>query len=521
MGARSASSTSTICSAPASPSQLVTQSFDVLVIGGGIHGAAVARDAAGRGLKVMLAEKGDYACATSSASSKLIHGGLRYLEQLELALVRESLVERAELLKTAPHLVEPLRFLLPIYGWQKRPALLLHAGLALYDLLSIGDGLPPSGRLKPQEIAELPRLRRENLGALLHYHDCQADDARLVLAVLLDARARGADILNRRAVTAIEPLANGYTIELDERGAKRRVDARFIVNAAGPFVAGVDALSSIAPPPRPLRLIRGSHIVLRMPEPVEADAYTLQDQEDRVIFVLPWLDRRFLIVGTTEVPERGDPGAAACSAEEQLYLLDAYNRYFAPGSGPVTAADVVWSFAGVRALQDHGGRKPSRLTRRPALASMANGSGGFVTLYGGKLTTHRAFAETVLDELRGLGAYIGGPWTKDVPLYGGGESRAALLSLVAQDPATISRETRHRWAFTYGDQIERLYAKLLLEPNLAQEIAPGVTRVELIHAVETEDTITAEDFLLRRTRLHLLLDQGGRDAVATWFATNT
>ena len=154
MGARSASSTSTICSAPASPSQLVTQSFDVLVIGGGIHGAAVARDAAGRGLKVMLAERGDYACATSSASSKLIHGGLRYLEQLELALVRESLVERAGLLKTAPHLVEPLRFLLPIYRWQKRPALLLHAGLALYDLLSIGDGLPPSGR---------SRLRRSRL----------------------------------------------------------------------------------------------------------------------------------------------------------------------------------------------------------------------------------------------------------------------------------------------------------------------------------------------------------------------
>jgi glycerol-3-phosphate dehydrogenase len=518
MGARSASSTSTICSAPASPSQLVTQSFDVLVIGGGIHGAAVARDAAGRGLKVMLAETGDYACATSSASSKLIHGGLRYLEQLELALVRESLVERAGLLNTAPHLVEPLRFLLPIYGWQKRPALLLHAGLALYDLLSIGDGLPPSGRLKAPEIAALPRLRRENLAAVLRYHDCQADDARLVLAVLLDARARGADILNRRAVTAIEPLANGYTIELDERGAKRRVDARFIVNAAGPFVAAVDAMSSIAPPSRPLRLIRGSHIVLKMPEPAEADAYTLQDKEDRVIFVLPWLDRRFLIVGTTEAPEKGDPGRAACSAEEQLYLLDAYNRYFAPGSGPATAADVVWSFAGVRALQDHGERKPSRLTRRPALAGIANGSGGFVTLYGGKLTTHRAFAEEVLAELRDLGAYMGGPWTKDVPLYGGGESRAKLLSLVAQGPATLSRETCHRWAFTYGDQIERLYAKLLLEPNLAQEIAPGVTRAELIHAVETEDAMTAEDFLLRRTRLHLLLDQRGRDAVATWFS---
>ena len=496
---------------------MTAQSVDVLVIGGGIHGAAVARDAAGRGLKVMLAEKGDYASATSSASSKLIHGGLRYLEQLELALVRQSLAERAGLLQTAPHLVEPLRFLLPIYGWQKRPALLLHAGLALYDLLSIGDGLPPSGRLKPQEIAELPRVRRDNLNTVLHYHDCQADDARLVLAVLLDARARGADILSRREVTAITPLTNGYGIELDERGVKRQVDARFIVNAAGPFVAQVDAMSSVAPPRRPLRLIRGSHIVLNMPEPAQADAYTLQDKEDRVIFVLPWLDNRFLIVGTTETPQQDDPGSAACSAQEQAYLLDAYNRYFASSNGPATGTEVVWSFAGVRALQDHGERKPSRLTRRPALASVANGTGGFVTLYGGKLTTHRAFAEDVLDTLQDLGATMGGPWTKDVPLYGGRESRAALLSLVAQGPATLSRETRHRWAFTYGDQIERLYEKVLLEPGFAREIATGVTLAELVYSAEIEDAMSAQDFLLRRTKLRLLLDRQGRDAVADWF----
>src|SRR4029077_20711054 len=194
--------------------------------------------------------------------------------------------------------------------------------LSLYDLLSIGDGLPPSGRLKPQEITELPRLRRENLNAVLHYHDCPTDDSRLVLAVLLDARARGADVLNRRAVTAIEQLANGYGIELDERGAKRRGEAVFIVNAAGPFVAAVDAMSSVAPPPRALRFIRGSHIVLKMPDHPQTDAYTLQDTEDRVIFVLPWLDGRFLIVGTTEVPQQGDPGAAACSVQEQAYLLD-------------------------------------------------------------------------------------------------------------------------------------------------------------------------------------------------------
>jgi glycerol-3-phosphate dehydrogenase len=496
---------------------VTTQSYDLLVVGGGIHGAAVARDAAGRGLKVMLAERGDYAAATSSASSKLIHGGLRYLEQLELALVHESLVERAGLLKTAPHLVEPLRFLLPIYGWHKRPALLLHAGLALYDLLSIGDSLPPSGRLKAQEIAALPRLRRDNLNGVFHYHDCQADDARLVLAVLLDARARGADILNRRAVTKIEPLPNGYAVELDERGVKRRVDARFIVNAAGPFVAEVDAMSRVAPPPRPLRLVRGSHIVLRMPEPAEADAYTLQDTEDRVIFALPWLDRRFLIVGTTEVPERGDPGAATCSAEEQAYLLDSYNRYFASPKGAMSTAAVVWSFAGVRALQDDGAEKPSRLTRRAALTQIANGTGGFVTLYGGKLTTHRAFAEHVLEALRELGARMGGPWTRDVPLYGGGDSRAALLSLVGQGPASISRETCHRWAFIYGDQIIRLYEKVRLQPNLAQEVAPGVPLAELIHAVEIEDATNAEDFLLRRTKLHLTLPDEGREAVRSRF----
>ncbi len=254
---------------------MATPSVDLIVIGGGIHGAAVARDAAGRGLKVMLAERGDYACATSSASSKLIHGGLRYLEHGELGLVRESLVERAELLKTAPHLVAPLRFLLPIYDWQKRQALTLRAGLALYDALSFGDGLPASGRLDDDDIAQLPRLRQERLTSVLHYYDCVADDARLTLAVLLDARARGADILNRRAVTAITALANGYAIELDERGTRRRVEARFVVNAAGPFVASVDAVSQAAPHTRALRLVRGSHIVLPMPEPVQHDAYTL------------------------------------------------------------------------------------------------------------------------------------------------------------------------------------------------------------------------------------------------------
>jgi glycerol-3-phosphate dehydrogenase len=497
---------------------VAAQTFDVLVVGGGIHGAAVARDAVGRGLKVILAEKDDYASATSSASSKLIHGGLRYLELGRLGLVRESLIERSLLLKAAPHLVAPIRFLLPIYGWQKRQALVLRAGLALYDALSFGGGMPASGRLDDDDISQLPRLRQDELSSVLHYCDCITDDARLTLAVLLDARARGADILNRRAVTAIAPLADGYSIELDERGTKRRIEARFVVNVAGPWVANVDGLTKAAPPSRALRLVRGSHIVLSMPDPPHTDAYTLQDQEERVVFVIPWLDRRFLIVGTTDVPHQGDPGEARCSDAERDYLLDAYNRYFVHPGGPASGKDVVFTWSGVRALEGDEETRPSRISRRPALSSAVNGTGGFVTLYGGKLTTHRALAEEVLDELGGLGAMIAGAWTRDVSLYGGSLSRAELLARAEDGPEAVAPATRRRWALTYGDRIEALYASVTAEPALAGEIVPGVTRAELGHAVEAEDALTGEDFLLRRTKLHLLLDEPSREAVRDWFA---
>lgn len=500
---------------------MADQSFDLFVIGGGIHGAAVARDAAGRGLKVMLAEKGDYACATSSSSSKLIHGGLRYLERLEFGLVRESLVERAQLRNAAPHLVAPLRFLLPVYRWQRRQALTLRAALALYDTLSFGDGLPASGRLDDDDITQLPRLRQEELISVLHYCDCMADDARLTLAVLLDARARGADIRNRRAVTAIAALADGYALDLDERGQKRRVEARFVVNAAGPFVAAIDAMTAAAPLPRALTLVRGSHIVLPMPTPPQTDAYTLQDEAERVVFVLPWLEQRFLIVGTTDMPHEGDPGLARCSAEEVAYLLAAYNRYFASPAGPVKESDIVHSWSGVRALHDERGTTPGRISRSPALSSVANGSGGFVTLYGGKLTTHRALAEEVLQRLLRLGATAGGAWTKDVPLHGGRLSRPELLDLAALGPTAISQATRQRWAFTYGDRIQALYGRVADDPASAQEIAPGVCRAELEYAVDVEDAITPEDFLLRRTKLHLTLNPAGRDAVGKWFLTRT
>lgn len=497
---------------------MTAKTFDILVVGGGIHGAAVARDAAGRGLKVLLAEKGDYACATSSASSKLIHGGLRYLEQGALGLVRESLAERAELLKTAPHLVTPLRFLLPVYRWQTRSPWSLRAGLGLYGLFSRGDGLPASGRLPRIEAASLPRLRQENLSAVLHYYDCRADDARLTLSVALDARGRGADILNRRGVTAITPMENGYAVDLDERGQKRRVEARFIVNAAGPFVSQVDALTDAAPEPQHLELVRGSHIVLPMPDPPALDAYTLQDEGERIVFVMPWLDGRFLVVGTTDVPHEGDPGTAHCSSEEKSYLVHAYNRYFTNPGSTVTERDIVFTWSGVRALHGGSETKPSRISRSPSFAACAQGTGGFLTIYGGKLTTHRALAEDVLLMLGQFGLETSGAWTKDVPLYGGSLDRPALLARADSGPEAVPLETRQRWALTYGDKIDDLFGRLAANAVSAEEIAPGVPRAELAYAAEVEDALTAEDFLLRRTKLHLLLDERGREAIAEWFA---
>ncbi len=368
-------------------------SVDIFIIGGGINGAAVARDAIGRGFSVMLAEAEDYASATSSSSSKLIHGGLRYLETYEFSLVRESLHERETMLKIAPHICFPLRFLVPITRTQRRPAWIVRIGLMLYDFLSGAKLLARSGALSKAEVAALPRLRKKDLTAVLHYPDCWIDDARLVLSTLVDARRRGADILNYRRVEKITPIEDGYSIELDERGSKRNVHARYVVNAAGPWANEVLDVTEAPFPRSGLRLVRGSHIVLKMPEPAENVAYTLQSRDGRVIFTLPWLNSRYLIIGTTDAPQKENPRQAKCSDEERDYLLKSYNRYFAHPGGAATSADVVWTWAGVRPLIDDGEDNPSKVTREPRLAVQKNGAGAFVTIYGGKLTTHRTLGE--------------------------------------------------------------------------------------------------------------------------------
>lgn len=492
----------------------MSERVDLFVIGGGINGAAVARDAAGRGLTTMLAERGDYANATSSASSKLIHGGLRYLEHYEFRLVREALRERETLLRIAPHLVEPLRFLLPITADQPRPAWWVRLGLKLYDVLSGRRLLAPTGRLGRAEIARIPHLRRERCRAVLHYPDCFTDDSRLVLETVLDARARGADIRNYCEVVAVRREPGGYRIDVRDADGDHSVEARYVVNAAGPWANAVLARFDRQPSRRGLRLVRGSHIVLPMPEPPLSDAFTLQSRDGRVVFVLPWMER-FLIIGTTDVPQEEPPESAACTPEETRYLLDCAEAFLDLGYRP---ADVIWTWSGVRALADDGRADPSRATRDYKLHVERNGRGGLVTVYGGKITTHRRLAEQVLATLEAMGAQAGPAWTDAAPLHGGGLPRERLAALADEGPADLPRAVKRRWAFTYGSCARDLMDAVARDPSLGVEVAPGVPRAELLHAATVEDARCAEDFLERRTKLNLLLDAPARELVRAWFA---
>lgn len=495
----------------------IMHSVDLFVVGGGINGAAVARDAAGRGLSVMLVDKNDYANATSSASSKLIHGGLRYLEHYEFSLVREALREREILLKIAPHLVFPLRFLVPIKQDQKRPAWLMWLGLKLYDLLSGRQLLAPSGRLDTDAIGGLTRLRPNGLRSVLHYPDCWADDARLVLETLLDARSRGAKIANYHEVTAIEPAPDGFIVNIRGNGQSHSVRARFVINAAGPWA---DRLANQLPGKRQrqkLRLVRGSHIVLKMPAPADDSAFTLQNSDGRIVFTIPWLDRRYLVIGTTDAQHEGDPSRAACSNEERDYLLAAYNRYFEHPNGAAKPKDIIWSWSGVRALVDNRKNDPSKVTRSARIRSKRQGTGGFVSIFGGKLTTHRRLAEKVMDRVTRMGATMELGWTASEPLHGGKYDRVKLAQIAAEGPASLSEELRYRWAFTYGDQCLHLFENVLSSAALAKQIVPGVLEAELRHARDIEDARTGADFLMRRTKLFLALSETDAEKINRWF----
>ncbi len=491
----------------------MSRQVDVLIVGGGINGAAVARDVAGRGRSVYLAEKSDYASGTSSASSKLIHGGLRYLEQREFRLVREALAEREIMLRMAPHIVKPMRFLIPIRRDQRRPPWMVHLGLWLYDRLAARRQLAKSGRLDAAGIAAIPGLRPKGLKAVLHYPDCWTDDARLTLACVLDGRDRGADVGNYREVVRIRPESDAFTVTMRETGAQTTLRAKHIVNAAGPWANLVlDRVAAEGVAQRPLRLVRGSHIVVPMSEPKTPDAFTLQNDDGRVVFVLPWLER-FLIIGTTDVVHDVPLENVRCSDEERAYLLACYHRFF---DRVIEARDVVWSFSGVRPLVDDGAANPAAVSRDHELHVQRFGRAVLLTVYGGKLTSHRVVAEEVCRRLKANGLSMGESWTATEPLHGGEAIPTALAAMIEEGP-DIALAVKRRWVSTYGSHTRDLYERIARDPALGNLIAPGVAEAELDYAARIEDARTAEDFLYRRTKLFLDLDVDVRTRIARWF----
>ena len=478
---------------------------DLLVVGGGINGCGIARDAAGRGLSVVLCEQGDLAGATSSASSKLIHGGLRYLEHYEFRLVREALQERERLLALAPHIVWPLDFVLPHQGGL-RPAWLVRAGLFLYDHLARRRRLPPTRGV---------RLDRDAMGAPLKpgfgrgfvYADCWVEDSRLVVLNARDAAARGARILPRTRLAAAAPEDGRWRCELvGPDGAAEVVQARAVVNAAGPWVGDVLRRALGRNDTKQARLVKGSHIIL--PRLHDGDwAYILQNWDRRVVFVIPY-EGSYSLVGTTDVPFEGDPAGVAISPEETGYLCDVVNRHFKHQVGP---GDVVRSYSGVRPLYDDAAKDASAVTRDYVLdLEQPRGGGALLSVFGGKITTYRRLAEHAMEKLSAA-LPCGPAWTATAPLPGGDLPDADFGRFAAGFAAShpfLPAPLALRLAHAYGSDAPAVLGGADSLDGMGRDFGGGLHGCEVDYLVAHEWAQTAEDILWRRSKLGLHVPPG-------------
>jgi glycerol-3-phosphate dehydrogenase len=474
--------------------------FDLLVIGGGINGAGIARDAAGRGLRVCLVEADDLAAHTSSASSKLIHGGLRYLEYGELRLVREALAERERLLAIAPHIVHPLRFVLP-YVDGLRPRWLLRLGLFVYDHVGARERLAATDTLELDGTA----LGAPLLPSIRHgfgYSDCWVEDSRLVVLNAMDAAERGATVLTQWRVSSARDDGGIWRVQCRGRGDPdvRLLTARALVNASGAWVNDVLRLAGVEPRQH-LRLVKGSHLVLR--RLYEGDhAYLLQRPDRRVVFAIPF-EREFTLVGTTDVPFSGDPSSVQISATEQEYLLSCLHSFF---RRKAMADDIVGTFSGVRALFDDGSEAAQRVSRDYQLELQTGASGSpILSVYGGKITTYRRLAEAALQRLLpALGKDGGEGWTASEALPGGDMPDGDLASFTGHTQQRwpgLPRELLGRLARTYGTRLARIIGDAQDMHDLGRDYGGGLTAAEVAYLVRYEWACSAADILERRTRL--------------------
>ena len=489
--------------------------YDLLIIGGGINGAGIARDAAGRGFKVLLVEKDDLAAATSSASSKLIHGGLRYLEQYEFRLVAEALAEREVLLKIAPHLVTPLTFVMP-HVPELRPLWMIRAGLFLYDHLG------RRTRLRGSRGVDL-RVPPYNSGlksALTNgfvYSDCRVDDARLVLANALSACELGAEIATRTECKQAKRTAAGWEAVLRaSHGAQRTVFTRGIVNAAGPWVKQVLNERLHQASRDNVKLVKGSHIVVPRAYAGE-HAFILQNDDRRVVFMIPY-EARYTLIGTTDVAFDGDPARPGASAEEIGYLCCAVNRYLAR---PLAPADVVWSYAGIRPLYDDGSADPSAVTRDYTLRLDADqGAAPVLSVFGGKITTYRKLAEHALDQLAPWFPHGKAAWTANASLPGGelDGSLEAYCARLAAEYATLPASLLPALARRHGSLARRVLQGVRTESDLGTHFGADLYAREVDYMLKHEWAVSGEDILYRRTKAGLHLAPKQREALASYVA---
>ncbi|WP_069866195.1 glycerol-3-phosphate dehydrogenase [Pseudomonas citronellolis] len=486
--------------------------YDLAVVGGGINGAGIAADAAGRGLLTFLCEQHDLASHTSSASSKLVHGGLRYLEHGEFRLVREALAEREVLLAKAPHIVHPLRFVLP-HQPHLRPAWMIRAGLFFYDHLGRREKLPASRGLRFGADSPL----QEHLRRGFEYADCSVDDARLVVLNAMAARERGAHVHPRTRCVSARRSKGLWHLHLErDDGSLYSIRARALVNAAGPWVAQFLRDDLRQRPPYGIRLIQGSHLVV--PRLYEGEqAYILQNEDRRIVFVIPYLGR-FTLIGTTDREYLGDPAKVQISDEETGYLLAVVNAHF---KRQLHREDILWSFSGVRPLCDDESDEPSAVTRDYTLALQgAPGEAPLLSVFGGKLTTYRKLAEAALAELAPTFPRLGPAWTADAPLPGGENMTGPedlAVELLARHPWLPAGLAR-RWATSYGTRSWRLLDGVKGETDLGEHLGAGLYAREVDYLCREEWAEGADDILWRRSKLGLFLDAAQKLRLAEYLA---
>ncbi len=475
--------------------------YDLFVIGGGVNGCGVARDAAGRGFSVALAEQDDLASGTSSKSTKLVHGGLRYLETFEFRMVREALEERETMLRIAPHLVQPLRFILPVAPGA-RPAWMLRLGLFLYDHLGARKKLPGAAAIDLRKAPEGAALR-PGLRKAFSYWDCRVDDARLVVVNARDAADRGAAIFTRAEVLRAKVEEGVWRLAFRDRntGAEREIAARLVVNAAGPWAESVlrGAIGQENPPR--LRLVRGSHIVTTKLFDGDA-AFLFQARDGRVVFAIPFHDD-FTLIGTTDVDQKEAPEKAEISADEIDYLCRAASVFLARG---VTPSDVVWSFSGVRPLKDEGTKKAAKASRDYELDETSLDGGPLITILGGKLTAYRQVAEQVVDRAAVRLGRRRGAWTASEKLPGGDFSAGDLAAFeqeLAASYAFLPTAEARRLARAYGTLAQKFLGAARRREDLGRDFGMGLSEAEVDYLSKREWARTAEDILWRRGKLGL------------------